>query len=161
LIIDDEVAAVLLAIAIVASVFAIAQILLSTRVVEPFSELGLLGPRAKIGDYPKEVLVGEKFKLYVYVGNHEGRTTYYKLLVKLGNASTFVNSSVPADAPVIKTLEVILVNNATWLYPLVLSINETGINYKLIIEMWVYDPEIDDFKYHGRWVHLWLNVTKP
>jgi len=72
-----------------------------------------------------------------------------------------VNSTVPADAPVVKTFELILPHNSTRLIPLDMSINESGVNYKLIVEMWVYDPELRDFKYHGRWVHLWLNVTRP
>ena len=158
---DEEVFAVLLAIVVVASVFALAQMLTAGRVVEPFSELGLLGPRAKIGDYPRELVTGERFRLYIYVGNHEGRSTYYRLLVKLGNSTTFVNSTVPADAPVVKTFELILPHNSTRLIPLEMSINETGVNFKLIVEMWVYDPEVGGFRYHGRWVHLWLNVTKP
>ena len=49
---SGEVWAVILAIMIVASVFAVAQAITAGRVVEPFSELGLLGPKMKIGDYP-------------------------------------------------------------------------------------------------------------
>jgi len=63
-ILDEEVLAVIAALVLVSSVFAL---------VEPFSELGLLGPDGKIGDYPREVEAGAPFSLNVYVGNHEGK----------------------------------------------------------------------------------------
>ena len=77
---DEEVLAVLTAIVIVVGVFAGVQALSTGRVIEPFSELGLLGPSGKIGDYPREVVAGMPILLNIYVGNHEGRTMYYKLL---------------------------------------------------------------------------------
>ena len=55
-VLDEEVLAVIVAIVIVASVFAVAQLINSGRVAEPFSELGILGPEMKIGDYPKEAI---------------------------------------------------------------------------------------------------------
>lgn len=158
--IDEEVKAVVSAIIIVALVFAVSQMFLAERIVEPFSEIGLLGPKKKIGDYPREVIVGEPIKLYLYLGNHEGKVMYYVILVKLGNRSTFVNSTIPADAPVIDVYERILAHNETCLIPVILRINRTGINLRLIFEMWIYDENLE-LKYHGRWLQLWINVTKP
>ncbi|MEM1550585.1 MAG: hypothetical protein QXR13_01460, partial [Candidatus Bathyarchaeia archaeon] len=76
---DDEVLAVVAAIVVVGFVFGFSQFILSGRVVEPFSALGLLGPNMKIGDYPREVVVGVPFKLYLYVHNFEGRSVYYRI----------------------------------------------------------------------------------
>ena len=157
--IDEEVGAVILAIVVVASVFGIAEYINSNRVVEPFSAIGLLGPKMKIGDYPTTVVKGERFKLYIYVANHEGKAMYYRILVKLGNRSTFINSTMPAKALVIVKFERILLNNQTWIQPLELAINKTGIDYRLIVEMWIYNTTSHEFNYYGRWVHLWINVT--
>lgn len=52
-VLNEEVLAVLAAIVLVAAVLAGVQVLNAGRVVEPFSELGLLGPEGKIGSYPK------------------------------------------------------------------------------------------------------------
>lgn len=157
--IDEEVTAVVLVIIVVVGVFTFSQVFLAGRVVEPFSELGVLGAKMKIGDYPKEVLVNESFKLYLYIGNHEGRIMYYTVYVKLGNRSTVINETVPADAPIIVFYEAILSHNETTIIPMNIKIDKPGRNVRLIFEMWIYD---DGFlKYHGRWCQLWLNVTAP
>ncbi|RLE67510.1 MAG: hypothetical protein DRJ43_07305 [Thermoprotei archaeon] len=161
IVIDDEVKAVVLAIVIVAGVFAIAQLISSGRVVEPFSALGLLGPRMKIGDYPKNVLVNQSINLYLFVDNHEGRVMYYVIYAKLGNRSTVINENVSANAPILDTYEVILPHGENMTIPVSLRITKPQKNARLIFEMWVYDPERDEVRYHGRWVQLWLNVTAP
>jgi len=58
MLLSEEVWAVVLAIIVVASVFAFSQAYLAGRVIEPFSELGVLGPHAKIADYPRRVVAG-------------------------------------------------------------------------------------------------------
>lgn len=159
--IDDEVKAVILAVIIVGGVFAISQAALSGRVIEPFSELGLLGPKMKIGDYPKIVLTNETINLYLYIGNHEGRVMYYIIYAKLGNRSTIINENVSAAAPILAAYEAILPHGANTTIPVSLRITEPRTNARLIFEMWIYDREIGQFKYHGRWTQLWLNVTAP
>lgn len=128
---------------------------------EAFSELAILGPGMKIADYPRELHVNESFTLYLYVGNHEGKVTYYRILVKLGNRSSFINETVSMDAPIMAIYERVLMDNETWIHPVSLSINETGVNLRLVFEMWIFDESTDGFKYHGRWNQLWLNVTAP
>lgn len=161
MIIDEEVMAVILAVLVVAGAFACSQAFLANRAVEPFSELGILGPNMKIGDYPRELVAGEPFTLYLYVGNHEGRVMYYAILAKLGNKTTPINSSEPMDAPVLARYEVVLLNGRNWTRPITLSIGEPGVNYRLVFELWAYDEHIHNFKYTGRWCQLWLNVTRP
>lgn len=156
--IDEEVAAVILAIIVVGGVFAFSQVFMAGRVVEPFSEFGVLGSRMKIGDYPRTVLVNDTFRLYLYVGNHEGRIMYYILYVKLGDKSTFINESVPADAPIIASYELILPSGENKTIPVDLSISRPMVNARLIFEMWVLDGDLKP-RYHGRWLQLWLNVT--
>jgi len=159
--IDDEVKAVVLAIIIVAGVFSIAQLVASERVVEPFSALGLLGPKMKIGDYPKNVLVNQTINLYLFVDNHEGRVMYYVIYAKLGNKSTVINENVSAAAPILDVYEVVLPHGANATIPVSLKISKPRTNARLIFEMWIYDPESGELRYHGRWVQLWINVTAP
>ncbi|MHA1582085.1 MAG: DUF1616 domain-containing protein, partial [Candidatus Baldrarchaeia archaeon] len=85
--VDEGVFAVVLAILVIVCVFAMSQMFYAGRVVEPFSQLAVLGPDKKLGGYPSEVRAGEKFKLYMYVGNQMGRVMYYIVYIKLGNRS--------------------------------------------------------------------------
>ena len=157
---DPEVFAVVLALIIVIGVFAIAQVYISGRVVEPFSEIGLLGPKMKIGDYPTKVIVGEKFKLYIYLGNHMGYPMWYVVFLKIGNMTTFVNETIPADVEPVWCYEVLLNHNSNTTIPITVSLNRTGTNVRLIFELWTIN-EHGELTYHNRWVHLWINVTKP
>ena len=157
---DEEVLAVLTAIVIVVGVFAGVQALSTRRVIEPFSELGLLGPSGKIGDYPREVVAGMPILLNIYVGNHEGRTMYYRILVKVGDKSSTINSSVPLSAEPLTDIRVILSHNSSKIIPVNVTLYEPAVNARLILEMWVYDEAARGFKYHGRWNQLWINVTK-
>ena len=158
--IDEEVSAAVLVILLVAGVIVFSQFFTS-RVVEPFSELGVLGPGMKIGDYPKTVLVNETFKLYLYIGNHEGHAVYYRVYIKTGSKGTFVNETVPADAPVVAFYEAILASGQNKTIPIELSLRKPMVNCRLIFEMWILNPETREFNYHGRWCQLWLNVTSP
>jgi len=156
MLLSDEVKAVALAVVVVVLVFAISQAYLAGRVVEPFSELGLLGSKMKIGDYPTELVVGEKARLYVYVGNHMGYPMYYIVQVKIGNSTTPID---PAPLEPVKTFERVLPHNATWIFPLEISFNETGLNYRIIVELWIYNYSSGRVEYHKRWCQLWVNVT--
>lgn len=160
MIIDPEVLAVILALIVVIGVFAVAQVYVSGRVVEPFSEIGLLGPKMKIGDYPTEVVVGEKIKLYIYLGNHMGYPVWYVVFLKIGDRLTFVNETIPANVEPVWSYEILLDHNSNVTIPITLSLNKTGTNVRVIFELWTIN-ENGELAYHNRWVHLWVNVTKP
>ena len=153
--------AVVLAILVAVGGSSASQTLFAGRVVEPFSELGVLGPEGKIGGYPREAAVGENFTLYLYVGNYEGRAAYYAVLVKLGGVNISVSDVEPMDAPVVARFEVVLPHGGNWTRPVTLSVGEPGLNRRLVFELWVYDTGVKGFKYHSRWCQLWLNVTAP
>jgi len=161
LIVDEQVMAVVLAVLVIVGVFAGSQTFFAGRVVESFSELGVLGPKMKIGDYPRELIVDESFTLYLYVGNHEGRVMYYALLVKLGDRTTSISDGEPMDVSVFARYEIVLLDGKNWTRPVTLSVEEPGVNYRLVFELWTYNEGVRDFVYHGRWCQLWLNVTKP
>ncbi|MEM2454512.1 MAG: DUF1616 domain-containing protein [Candidatus Bathyarchaeia archaeon] len=156
---DEEVLAVIAAIILVAAVFAAAQAFYTSRVIEPFSELGLLGPAGKIGDYLKEIIAGSPLHLNIYIGNHEGKAIYYRVLVKVGDQSSIINASTPLDAEPIIDIRAVLGHGSSKVIPVDITFYKPAINARLVFEMWVYDELTGLFKYHGRWNQLWINVT--
>lgn len=158
MIISGEVWAVILAVMVVASVFSVSQLMLANRVVEPFSELGILGEKMKIGDYPETLHIGEKAKLYIYIGNHMGKPMYYVVQVKIGDKNTPIN---PSPIPPVRTFEKILLHNQTYIFPLEISINETGLNKRIIVELWAYNTTTNQIEYTKLWGQIWVNVTVP
>lgn len=159
--VDEEVTAVILAVLVVVGVFAVSKTVFAGRVVEPFSELAVLGPNKKIGDYPRELVVGQPFNLCIYIGNHEGRVMYYRVIVKLGDRASNVSDAQPLDAPILASHESILMHGGNQTMPVTLSLADTGLNLRLVFELHVHNWEKDDFEYHRRWCQLWLNVNRP
>jgi uncharacterized membrane protein len=86
---------------------------------------------------------------------------YYVIYAKLGNKSTVINESVPADVPVLAAYEVVLPSGGNLTIPVELSVSEPGTNVRLIFELWFINESTLQPQYHGRWVQLWLNVTAP
>jgi uncharacterized membrane protein len=159
-VIDDELKLIALALIGMMAVIAVYPVLSANRVVEPFTELGVLGPNGKLGDYPKEVGVDEKFNLFLYLGNHEGRAQYYRVLAKLGNQASNVTDTQPMDAPILASWDVLLLNEQNSTIPVILSIGEAGVNLRLVFELYRFNTESSTFVYHERWIQLWMNVTK-
>jgi len=157
--IDEQVMAVALVLLVVTGALAVGVPYFANRTVEPFSELGILGPNQKIADYPKSVAVGENFTLYLYVGNHEGRVLYYDVIAKVGTTSSVVNDNVSLNAQPIATWSTILQNNQTYVQPITLHLNGPGTNERLVFELWVYQTNSSSFIYDHRFNQLFLNVT--
>lgn len=155
---DKEVGTVALALIAILAIFVAIQPLLPSN-SERFSELGVLGPNQTIADYPTTVGVDQHFLVYGYVGNHEGVVDYYKVLIKLGNQSTQISNSTSATAPVVAEYAHVLDNNQSWIFPINMSVNQTGTNLKLIFELWSYNTTTSSFDYTGLWNQLYVNVT--
>lgn len=147
-----------MAVILVGGVFAFSQLISAGRVTEPFSELGVLGPKMKIGDYPKTVIAGEAFRLYLYVRNHMGKPMYYAVLIKLGNASTPID---PTPTKPFVRLDLILMHGENATTPIDVALTKPGVNERLVFELWIYNSTVKAFTYHRRWCQLWLNVTAP
>ncbi|MEN3051233.1 MAG: DUF1616 domain-containing protein [Candidatus Methanosuratincola petrocarbonis] len=158
--IDEEIRAVVLAVIVLGAALAVSQAITAGRVAEPFSALGVLGPNMKIGDYPKEVLAGEPFRLYLYVENHEGKAMYYRVLEKVGDNSTVLNETVPADLPVLASYDVVLAHGENATIPVNVTLATPAQGAKLIFELWAIGTGGSPY-YTGRWNHLWINVTSP
>jgi uncharacterized membrane protein len=149
--IDDEVKAVVLTILLASAIIAVYPIVEERRIVEPFSELGILGSNGKLGDYPHQVAVGQSFNLFLYVGNHEGRCEYYRIVEKLGDQSSNVSDVSPLDAPVKASWETILPRESNSTIPISFSVDSAGLNRRLVFELWKYDLSSHEFVYYQRW----------
>ena len=157
--IDEEVKAVALVIIGLMAAVSVYPILAESRVVEPFSELGVLGPYGKLGDYPRQLAKGQEFSLFLYVGNHEGRSEYYRVVAKIGDQTTNVSDTTPLERLPVRSWEAVLINEANTTIPIKMSLSEAGLNRRLVFELWRYDLSSNVFVYHQRWTQLWLNVT--
>lgn len=155
---DKETATIALALVTVLAVFAAIQPILPAS-SQPFSELGVLGPNRAIGGYPTTVAAGQPFLLYGYVGNHEGASSYYQFLVKVGDQTTQISNSTFAQAPVIFTHSQILENNQSTTFPLNLTLRSQGTNVRLVFELWSFNATTSSYVYTGLWNQLLLNVT--
>ncbi len=133
--------------------------ILGNRTVEPFSELGILGPNLLLGDYPSTLLVGEEFDLYLYLGNHEGETSYYRVYVVLGDQSLNVSDIESYSGQLLDTYDHVLLDDTNYTRPITLAINEPGINRRLVFELRKFHD--NSFRYDGIWTQLWVNVTNP
>lgn len=164
MILDEEVFAVLLALVVVASVFASAQIL-RPEVVEPFTALGLLNEERKIGDYPKVAVLNDTLTLYVFVYNYMGRPVYYRVVYKVGTNETLPTNSTPSAEPTIMEWRGVLGHDQNTTFPVKVPVRypegREPERVALIFELWTYDVESGKWVYSGRWVHLYVEVKRP
>ena len=130
--IDERITIGLVACILAFGVLTVAPVLLGKRVVEPFSELGILGPNMKLGDYPKEGITGEPFDLFLYLGNHEGSVQYYRVIIKQGDQSKNVTEDTPLDAPLVTIYEHSLIDKQNTTIPITLAPIRSGINQRIV-----------------------------
>jgi uncharacterized membrane protein len=158
---DERIQVAIIAVLLGYAALTAAPIALGERVVEPFSELGLLGPYMKLGDYPRTVEAGEAIDLYLYLGNHEGSVQYYRVDAKVGDRMTNVSDTEPYPGTPVYRYERVLMDETNHTEPVTVSLSEPGENWRLVFELYRYDQEVRGFAYQGNWVQLWLNVTEP
>lgn len=127
---------------------------------EKFSELGILGPGKTISNYPTRVVAGQPVALYCYVGNHEGEVELYKVLVKVVNNTTLaLSNSTAVNAPVIVSYSQAVGDNQSWVFPVSLTLETTGLNMRIVFELWAFNSTTSSFTYLGLWNQLFVNVT--
>ena len=156
---DEKIQTAIIGVLIIYGILVASPIALGSRVVEPFSELGILGPNMKLGDYPSNVQPGEEFDLFVYLGNHEGKTSLYRLFVKLGDSSLNVSDIVSYPGEVLYSYDRVLLDETNHTSSITLKLTEPGINSRLVFELHQYQE--NSFQYDGIWAQLWVNVSSP
>jgi hypothetical protein len=141
--------------------------------------------------------VGEEVHWTVYLYNHMGETKYVAVRVKLLNSTILAPNStlcVPSPAPMVYEVRQVIMHNQTWLFPFSWSILKLervgdfldirsfsangdsidmhavalyGYNYRIVLELWVYDEGLKDFRFGWRygdelrcaWNQVWFNAT--
>jgi hypothetical protein len=98
---------------------------------EKFSELWVLGPRHKTGDYPFNVTAGVNYLVYVGVGNHLGSSAYYLVYVKFGNETEplpNLTSGTPSILAPLYEYHVLLGDNSSSEVPLTFSFSNPSFS---------------------------------
>ena len=111
---------------------------------ERFSELWLLGPAHMAEGYPFNVGVGEKYSVFVGVGNHMGSSAYYMVYVKFRNQSQPLpnaTASEPSPLPPIYVFQFFVADGETWESLLVFEILDASVQGD---SMFVGDVSIND-----------------
>jgi uncharacterized membrane protein len=95
-------------------------------------------------------MAGSPFTLKVYVGNHEGKTVYYRVLVKFGDSSTAINETTFLSAEPITEVRAVLTHNSSQVIPVNITLYEPATRLRLVFEMWVFNETAGAFTYHHR-----------
>jgi len=148
-------------------------------------------------DENSTIKVGTEVHWFIYIYNHMGKSQYVSIRVKILNSTIMTPNSTsctPSEAPTTHEIRRILLENQTWSYPFnwilqnvtkfdnsttinSLLINgerlqsniraRNGYNFRLVFELWVYDPSSDDLVFGWKsgqepscaWNQIWFNVT--
>jgi len=93
---------------------------------EFFTELWLLGSNHMAENYPFNVTNGEKYNVFLGLGNHLGYTAYYKIAVKFRNQTQSGPDSfnrTPSSLPALYEIRAFVADEATWEIPITFSFN--------------------------------------
>jgi hypothetical protein len=145
------------------------------------------------------IAVNSTVRWFVGLTNSMGSVQYATIRFKLGNESITPpneTSGTPSPAPLLSQYSRVLLDNETWEFPLnwaitninnapnatslTLNMNGTmvpvpdtrslgGKNFRIIIELWVYNPDTDLFEFgwvtggqrRAAWLEIWFNATSP
>lgn len=112
--------------------------------------------------YPGNVTAGEEFLLYIEVQNDLKEAMSLRVEVKIGDSSTPPpTGTVPSSLSPLKSLEFTVSPKNTSISPLELVLNDTGLNRRVIFELYAYDSASGSYRYTGIWNQIWVNVTGP
>jgi len=104
-------------------------------------------PNATAGT-PSSLLPLYEYRVIV----QDGKTWEAPLTFSFPYVSRFENQCV---------IEALIINNVTFSIDksTAWDVNNTGYYYQLLIELWIYNVESEDFVFHNRFVGIWLNMT--
>ena len=86
---------------------------------------------------------------------------YYRVLVKQGDQSMNVSDTDPYEGGSLMQYDLVLNDESNNTMPISLRLTESGVNRRLVFELYKYEPASRMFAYDGIWVQLWMNVTNP
>ncbi len=144
------------AIAVILAVLTITSIIVAVETFRPlisehYSQLGIIGEKGVLGNYNIIHPVGDNVTFKVFVGNMLGYTALYNVRIYL-----VINNSTEE---LLLSRYLILANKENTTVPFTIRVNVTG-SQNIVVELWVYDPNADDFVYSGRKVNIWIKGVK-
>ncbi|PSP99632.1 hypothetical protein BRC94_06910 [Halobacteriales archaeon QS_5_70_17] len=179
----DAILNVLLVVSVLLAVSSVGYAVLVPSQGEQFTELYLLTENESgdlvADDYPTEFERGEPRSLYVGVGNHEGESVNYTLVVELQrvdvqyyengsrvsnatNGTNVTNVTVdPRETEELRRFSPTVADNETWRMNHTVEPTLAGERLRLVYLLYKGDPPADptvDNAY--REVHLWVNVSE-
>ena len=144
----EQLCAVFLGLTIIIAFLLVSPFILPKGTGEQFSELGILGPNMKLGDYPSKIVAGDTVNLNIYVGNQMSKPIYYIVMVKLGDNNTVTN---PSPIESLQQFSRVIPNNGTWTFPVNVTLTTSGINQRIIFELWNYNETLNQNHYIDLW----------
>jgi hypothetical protein len=128
---------------------------------EFFSEMWLLGPNHEAEGYPYNVTQGQKYTVYLGIGNHLGYCTYYMVQVKFRNETqpqptSFgpVENRAPSSMPSLFNISAFVADEQNWELPISFSFDyEANLNrsHVLFKSLTLNDETVDLESYITAW----------
>ena len=126
---------------------------------DPVLSIALLNDEQVGESLPTNLTINETFVFHSDVGNYGSYAELLSVHVKLGNHSILHNGTNPAPFPEVFQIERIVQSDTRWITQIVLNMTETGINQRLIVELWRFDQQNREYVYTSRWVSHTFNVS--
>lgn len=159
-----EVQGVLLAIITVASLVS-ATIMVKGVHHDEYDSIGLLNSKCKIGTYPSSVVAGSSLDLCIYLENHRSTASYYLVVYKIADNRTLPSNDNPSPVKPLREWRIVLApfQNTTLRVTIPIANTTTGPGagkIALVFELWRYSSDNSSWVYTGRWVHLYVKLSR-
>lgn len=122
---------------------------------ESFSEFWLLDPNHMAEDYPFNVQAGEKYSLFLGVGNHLGRSAYYLVYAKFRNQTQPLpnaSSSEPSSLSSIYEFQFFLAGDDVWETPITFEILGASVQGdSMVVESISVNDRAFQLRYSSAW----------
>ncbi|WP_135609514.1 DUF1616 domain-containing protein [Methanococcoides sp. AM1] len=143
----DWILTILLVLSIVASMIALANVVVTPEEGEKFTEFYILGPEGMAEGYPTDLQLGQNGTVIIGVVNHEYTDTEYSIELMLDNNSQLMDT---------ESLHIILPHNETWEKEV--SFTPASANEDIKLQFLLYKDK--DMTEPYRDLHLWIDVRE-
>ena len=162
----DRILSFILVIVIIISVIITIYVMVNPREGEQFTEFYILGENRTVANYPDIVNAGQKYPLFIGVGNHENRDVTYMIETWILHTEfdNMTNTSRIIAMDPTDYLSFTLAENQTAIIPYNLSVKETGYDR---MEFLLFNETVPGIDVTGsdrinasyRDLHLVINVS--
>ncbi len=159
-ILNQEVFMVLTAIVLIGSLIALFEMNLGWS-REHYIALSLLDERCLMGGYPRRLFVDMNVTLCIEIYDNLGYPVYAKIVYKIAGNNTLPTHDKPSPEKDIKEYKLLVDNGETIRLKINVSVPREYAYRRiaLVFELWIYDPEAEEWVYTGRWLHLYVHVV--